>query len=78
MPFVNFISFTEPSGPPSPLAPLSETTIRMVFSRWPISSRKSISRPMLWSAWERKPAYTSAIRENRRLSSALSESHGRV
>jgi hypothetical protein len=39
MPFANFISLTDPSGPPSPLAPLSETTITIVFSRCPDSSR---------------------------------------
>ena len=39
MPLRNFISLTEPSGPPSPLAPLSETTITIVFSRLPVSSR---------------------------------------
>ena len=39
MPLANSISFTEPSGPPSPLAPLSDTTITIVFSRWPVISR---------------------------------------
>ena len=39
MPLANFISLTEPFGPPSPLAPLSETTMTIVFSRWPVSSR---------------------------------------
>jgi len=39
MPFANFISLTDPSGPPSPLAPLSDTTITIVFSRCPDSSR---------------------------------------
>ena len=33
---------------------------------------------MLWSAWPRKPAYTSAIRANNAFSSSFSESHGRV
>ena len=33
---------------------------------------------MLWSAWARNPAYTSAIRAKSRFSSADSESHGRV
>src|ERR1700743_550109 len=33
---------------------------------------------MWWSVWARKPAYTSAIRANRRLSSSLSESQGLV
>ena len=32
-PFANFISFTDPFGPPSPLAPLSETRTTIVFSR---------------------------------------------
>ena len=31
-----------------------------------------------WSAWERNPAYTSAIREKSRFSSSDNESHGRV
>ncbi len=39
MPLNILFSLTEPSGPPSPLAPLSETTITRVFSRWPVSSR---------------------------------------
>ncbi len=39
MPFMNSISLTDPSGPPSPLAPLSETTMIIVFSRWPVISR---------------------------------------
>ena len=33
MPFKNSISLTDPCGPPSPLAPLSETTMIRVFSR---------------------------------------------
>ena len=32
MPLANFISLTEPFGPPSPLAPLSDTTTTRVFS----------------------------------------------
>ena len=39
MPLANLFSLTEPLGPPSPLAPLSETTTTIVFSRWPVSSR---------------------------------------
>ena len=39
MPLKNMFSLTDPSGPPSPLAPLSETTITSVFSRCPVSSR---------------------------------------
>ena len=39
MPLANLLSFTEPSGPPSPLAPLSETRTISVFSRCPDSSR---------------------------------------
>jgi hypothetical protein len=35
----NFTSFTEPFGPPSPLAPLSEITTTMVLSSWPDSSK---------------------------------------
>ena len=56
MPFMNSISLTEPSGPPSPLAPLSETTMIIVFSRWPVISRYSSSRPTWWSACDRNPA----------------------
>ena len=39
IPLANFISFTDPLGPPSPLAPLSDTTMIIVFSRCPVSSR---------------------------------------
>ena len=39
IPLANLFSLTDPFGPPSPLAPLSETTITIVFSRWPVSSR---------------------------------------
>jgi hypothetical protein len=39
MPLKNFISLTEPSGPPSPLAPLSETTKMRVFSSSSMDSR---------------------------------------
>ena len=39
MPLMNFISLTEPLGPPSPEAPLSETTITIVLSRRSYSSR---------------------------------------
>ena len=38
-PLMNFISFTEPFGPPSPLAPLSETTTIIVFSSSSFASR---------------------------------------
>ena len=39
MPLANFISLTEPFGPPSPLAPLSETTMTRVFSSCSVCSR---------------------------------------
>ena len=39
MPLANFISLTEPFGPPSPLAPLSETTTTRVFSSCSVCSR---------------------------------------
>ena len=71
-------SFTEPFGPPSPEAPLSDTRTISVLSSSPLSSRWSSRRPIWWSAWLRKPAYTSAIRQNRRFSSSESESHGRT
>ena len=32
IPLKNLFSFTEPFGPPSPLAPLSETKTTIVFS----------------------------------------------
>ena len=56
MPLANFISLTDPFGPPSPEAPLSETTITRVFSRQPNSSRKPSRRPISLSAWPRNPA----------------------
>ena len=34
-PLNSLFSLTDPSGPPSPLAPLSETTTTRVLSRWP-------------------------------------------
>jgi len=42
----NLPSFTEPVGPPSELAPLSEITMNRVLSYSPISLRKAISSPM--------------------------------
>ena len=78
MPLKNLFSLTDPLGPPSPLAPLSETSITMVFSSSPDSSRKSSRRPISWSVWDRNPAYTSAIRQNSRCSSSESESQGRT
>ena len=39
MPFIISISLTDPFGPPSPLAPLSETRTTMVLSNWSISAR---------------------------------------
>src|SRR5436309_10465231 len=56
MPFATLFSFTEPLGPPSPLAPLSATTITRVLSSSPAAARASSSRPMCWSAWLRNPA----------------------
>src|SRR4051795_10733661 len=78
MPLKNLFSLTDPFGPPSPLAPLSETKTTIVFSSWPDSSRKSSSRPISWSVCDRKPAYTSAMREKSLFSSSESESHGRT
>ena len=77
-PFRNFISFTDPFGPPSPDAPLSDTSTTSVFSRQPYSSRNASNRPISASAWPRNPAYTSAIRANKACSSADNESQGRV
>jgi hypothetical protein len=37
-----------------------------------------MKRPISWSVWETKPAYTSAIRTNSRCSSCVSESQGRT
>ena len=39
MPLKNLFSLTEPFGPPSPLAPLSETSTTIVLSSCPLSSR---------------------------------------
>ena len=39
MPFAMLFSFTDPFGPPSPLAPLSEINRISVFSRCSVSSR---------------------------------------
>ncbi len=39
MPLAILFSFTEPFGPPSPDAPLSETRMTIVLSRWSVSSR---------------------------------------
>ena len=39
MPLKSRFSLTDPLGPPSPLAPLSETSMTSVFSRWPVNSR---------------------------------------
>ena len=78
IPLKNLFSLTEPFGPPSPEAPLSETNTTIVFSSCPASSRKSSSRPISWSVCERKPAKTSAMRQNSSFSSSESESHGRT
>ena len=39
IPLANFISLTDPFGPPSPLAPLSDTTTIIVFSSCSVRSR---------------------------------------
>ncbi len=39
MPLNSLFSFTDPLGPPSPLAPLSDTRMTIVFSRRPVHSR---------------------------------------
>ena len=39
MPLNILFSLTDPFGPPSPLAPLSDTRMTMVLSRCPDSSR---------------------------------------
>jgi hypothetical protein len=41
----NIISFSDPTGPPSGLAPLSEMSRNSVLSSCPISSRKLTTRP---------------------------------
>ena len=48
------MSLIEPSAPPSALAPLSETRMTRVLSRSPVSSRKSSSRPIWASVYDRK------------------------
>ena len=35
----NLFSLTDPFGPPSPEAPLSDTSTMIVLSSWPVSSR---------------------------------------
>ena len=67
------------SGPPSPLAPLSETTTMIVFSSCVVLPRGSRAGARCGGRRApRNPAYTSAIRANSRFSSSFSESHGRV
>ena len=46
MPLMNLFSFSEPFGPPSPLAPLSETSTIIVFSSCSVSSRYASRRPI--------------------------------
>ena len=45
-PLKKMFSLNDPCGPPSALAPLSDTVIISVLSSWPISSRNAISSPM--------------------------------
>jgi hypothetical protein len=49
MPLKKRHSLNVPFGPPSPLAPLSETTTMIVLSSSPDDSRKSMTRPT-WSS----------------------------
>jgi len=46
----------DPSGPPSALAPLSDTRTMTVLSRSFLSSRNATSRPIWASVCERNPA----------------------
>ncbi len=46
-------SLMEPVGPPSELAPLSDSTRTTVSSRSPSSSRWASRRPIWWSVWDR-------------------------
>ena len=71
-------SLNVPLGPPSPLAPLSETTTMIVLSSSPLDSRKSTTLPTWSSLYSTYPAKTSAIRMNSRFSSSLSDSQGRT
>ncbi len=54
--FTSRTSLIEPVGPPSELAPLSDTTTTIVLSKSPTSERKPSTRPICSSACERKPA----------------------
>ena len=75
-PLANFISLTEPFGPPSPLAPLSETTTIM----------RVLELAALLEIVEQPPDVVVGVPEeagvdlghaaNSRFSSSLSESHG--
>jgi hypothetical protein len=71
----NWFSLTDPVGPPSALAPLSDRTMIRVLSNSPSSRRNSSSRPMWWSVCSRNPANTSIIRAYRRRSSGEQSAH---
>ena len=64
--WVNRCSLKLPMRPPSALVPLSDTSITMVSSSSPMSSRCVSTRPICASVCERKPANTSCSCANRR------------
>ena len=78
MPLKNLFSLTEPFGPPSPLAPLSETRTTMVLSSSPVCLEE-VEQPadlVVGVAQEARVDLGHAREE--RFSSSDSESHGRT
>ena len=71
-----FISCMTPNGPPSWLAPLSDSRIRSVLSSRPRRSRPSTSRPIWASVCSRKAAKASWRRAARRRWLSGRVSHG--
>ena len=69
MPLNILFSLTDPLGPPSPEAPLSETsTIDGVVQLAAVLQIVEQAADLV-VGWLRNPAYTSAMRPNRRFSS---------
>ena len=53
------LSLVDPTGPPSELAPLSESTMSSVRSSSPVSSRNASRRAIWSSVWDMKAANAS-------------------
>ena len=68
-------SLIDPMGPPSALAPLSDTAITRVLSHSPSWRMKSNTRPIWASACERNPAKHSMNRALTLWSSGANVSH---